>query len=181
MNLDHQQAHPVDAKREEQKSQALSLRIARGSYRSIARTLGVSVSTAHELVTEALSEVRQVNEGLAAELKELEGGLLDQLTVKLWPKGDKALDPKTAMAILRIRESFRRLHGLDAPVRGEFSGPGGGPIPVAAGVLDLSKLSVDELRQLEQIYSRAGAAAQLTSGSTAVSQAGGHPNGEPHA
>lgn len=163
MNLDEQKAHPIDSARELKKEQALALRIARSSYRQIARALGVSVSTAHELVTEALEEVREVNRQSATELKNLEVALLDEMTLKLWPKAAPGstvapkLDPRTADTILRISERRAKLLGLDAPIKGEWSGPGGGPIPLVAAALDPSKLSTEDLIALEKMYSRAGA------------------------
>lgn len=195
MDLDNQQAHPIDAKREELKSQALSLRITRASYRQIARVMAISVSYAHELVTEALNETRQLNEDQASELRALEVAMLDEMTVKLWPKAAAAreqapkLDPRTADTILRISERRAKLLGLDAPTRWEGSGPGGGPFPIVGGALDLSRLSLEDLQQLEAMYARAGALAAVKPGEPLAlapppAPSPSHTNGngsEPHA
>ena len=44
-------------------------------------------------------------------------------------------------AATRASESRRRLHGADMPERKEYSGPGGGAIPVAAAQVTMSELA----------------------------------------
>lgn len=156
MDLTNQQAHPVDANREVNKEQALQLRISGASYRQIARTLGMSVSNAHLLVTEGLNELRSQNEELTEELRRVELARLDAMLLALWERRKEA---RVADSILRIMERRSKLLGLDAPMKWEGSGPGGGPIPVS-GSFDLRNLTIDELRQLEKIVERAGVVLQ---------------------
>lgn len=118
----------------------------------------ISHQTAYLWVTEALAEIREQNSESAEELRRLELEKLDAMTADLWPIDDTGkratVDARTADTLLRIAERRANLVGLDAPKRWEGSGPDGGPIRVAQGDIDLSKLTVEELRQLEKIVSK---------------------------
>lgn len=171
-----QEAHPDVAAREVAREQALALRIGGATYRAIARAMGISPSTAHDYVTEGLNEVEQRNDEATEEVRRLELQRLDAIFLKLWPKPPQGsstipkLDPRTADTLLRVMERRAKLLGLDAPTKWEGSGPGGGPLPLAAAALDLSKLSLPQLRQLESIYREAGLLPATTPDSTASPQ-----------
>jgi transposase len=105
-----QQAAPADAAREVKKGQAFELRIGGANYREIARTLGISVSTAHEYVTEALGEVQNQNAETVERLRLVEKTRLEAVLVKLWTKRDQ---PRVADTIIRLSERISRLEGLD--------------------------------------------------------------------
>lgn len=51
-----------------------------------------------------------------------------------------ALAAKLSREATRLSESRRALHGADAPVKRELSGPGGGPVPVASAKVNLGEL-----------------------------------------
>ncbi len=150
-NLASQEARPDVAEAAVRSVQALELRIAGGSYRQIAKTLDVSVSVAHHYVVEALRETREVAIERAEELKIVELARLDSWTLKL--TSGRTLTPRVVDTLLRISERRARLLGLDAPVKREFSGPGGGPIQIAPASTrwDLTKLSNEQLDELERM------------------------------
>jgi hypothetical protein len=41
---------------------------------------------------------------------------------------------------IRVSESRRRLHDADAPVQKEYSGPRGGPIPIAVSAVNYAEI-----------------------------------------
>jgi hypothetical protein len=63
-------------------------------------------------------------------------------------------DPRTVDTLTRIFERVAKLHGLDAPQRIEASGPNGGPIETVEKP-DYSRLSLNELLQLEELQKKA--------------------------
>lgn len=146
-NTTHQEAHPEKVLTESLRVKALELRIAGASYRQIATTLAIAASTAHDYVTGGVADLEEHSLVLKDEYRKLELARLDALLLGLWPK---RTDVRTHDSILRNMERRARLLGLDAPVRWEGSGPGGGPIPVA-GDIDLTKLTLEQLDALEQI------------------------------
>lgn len=129
------------------RQKALELKLAGATFRDIAKALGVSVSTAHGYVKDWLDDIRAENAELANDVKRIALARLNKMRMSLWSKREQ---PRVADTLLRIDEREARLLGLDAPLRWEGSGPGGGPIPVS-GEIDLSKLTVDQLKQLEEI------------------------------
>jgi hypothetical protein len=154
-------AHPDDARRAHLASSALELRIAGASYRVIANHLGISKSAAHEYVGAAIRELELGNSDLAKELLQIELERLDQMLIALWPK---RAEPRVVDSILRLMERRARMLGTDAPVDMRLGGiPGGAPILSQSHELDLSKLSVEQLGQLEAIYA---AATAISSGPT---------------
>ena len=96
---------------------ALSLRSRGHSYRAIASKLGVSLSTAHGYVADALAELRAQTAEEAQRLRDLEAQKLDQMERYLWRamrKASAADVAKLANSLRAISESRRRLFGLDA-------------------------------------------------------------------
>lgn len=146
-NTTHQEAHPEKVLTETLRQKALELRIAGASYRQIATTLQIATSTAHDYVTGGVADLQEHNLVLTGEYRQIELARLDALLLALWPK---RAEPRYHDSILRNMERRARLLGLDAPLRWEGSGPGGGPIPVA-GDIDLTKLSLEQLNMLEEI------------------------------
>ena len=102
---------------------ALELRKAGGSYREIARQLGVDVHTAHADVMAELAALREKTVEQAAELRDLELQRFDEMTAGLWPQVQKGSPPAVTAAV-RVSERRSRLLGLDEPTatRTEISG-----------------------------------------------------------
>lgn len=153
-HLTNQSAHPVDAGMEQKTAECLALRIAGASYRKIAASLGISKSAAHEYTITALRELEALNAEDAKELRRLECERLDAMLLKLWPQTSTAkLSERTADTVLRIMERRSKLLGLDAPVDSRLGGlPGGVPIALSTEP-DLSKLTFEQLQNLNHLLS----------------------------
>ncbi len=129
-----QLAAPDDAAREVVKGQAFDLRIGGANYREIARTLKISVGTAHTYVTEALLEVQNANAETVERLRKIEKTRLEAVLVKLWTKRDQ---PRVADTIIRLSERISKLEGLDL---GKSAGdeppppPPGGSLPAQINI-----------------------------------------------
>lgn len=132
--------------------QALDLRLAGGTYRNIAQALGCSASHAFRLVDAALRESAERCSEAAEKIRAIELARLDKMRVVLWPK---RADPRVCDSLLRISERTAKLYGLDT-VRHEITGADGGPIQTEQGdsVPDLTRLSVEEIRQLSVIHAK---------------------------
>jgi hypothetical protein len=154
MDLTKQEAHPDQVEREQKKADALALRMAGNSYRTIGRAIGRHHSVAHDLVIEALREIRTMTAERVADLRTLEGQRLDDLWWKLYPKPTAAgqptpkLTPEVARQLVNISRSRRQLFGLDLPPF--IGGMGGDDLPFDE-VADLSRLSTEELQLLEKL------------------------------
>jgi hypothetical protein len=134
--------------------QALELRKAGASYRTIAEQLGYrGVSGAFKAVTSALKATLKEP---AEELRTLELERLDAMLLPLWRRVQNG-DEKAVDRVLRIAERRAKLLGLDAPTRRELSGPDGGPIESEVTYEDLSRLSDAELSALEQMHAKLAA------------------------
>ena len=107
----------------ERRTIALDLRKAGGSYREIARQLGVDVHTAHADVMAELAALREKTVEQTAELRDLELQRFDEMTAGLWPQVQKGSPPAVTAAV-RVSERRSRLLGLDEPTatRTEISG-----------------------------------------------------------
>ena len=94
-----------------------------GSYREIARQLGVDVHTVHADVAAELAALRETTVGRAEELRDLELARFDEMTSGLWPQ-IRAGSPPAVTAAVRVSERRSRLLGLDEPTatRTEISG-----------------------------------------------------------
>lgn len=134
--------------------QALRMRKGGATFRQIARTLNISISTAHEYVSSAIAELRDEKSDLAIAVRDLQLVRLDSMLRQLWRKRDQ---PRVADTILRMMQREADLVGADAPKRTELSGPNGRPMQVMPGEIDLDKLSFDQLKQLEEIVLAGGA------------------------
>jgi hypothetical protein len=147
-----QLASPIAVKAQNGREKALQLRITGATYKQIAEKLNLSLSTVHGYVVDALDDLRERNSTLAQRVQDLDMIRLDTLLRGLWPKRK---DPQVANTILRVLDQRAKLAGAYPVVRWEGSGAGGGIVPTS-GDLDLRKLSMDQLRQLEAIVIAAG-------------------------
>ena len=138
-------------KSHQQMIKALELRSAGASFRQIGEALSVSKPRAFRIVRKALDELVQHCQDTAERVRQLELHRLDRIRLALDAKKG---DPRTAEVLIRISERVAKLHGLDAPQRIEASGPDGGPIQTQEERLDLSKLSVEELLELERLQKK---------------------------
>ena len=104
---------------------ALSLRSRGHSYRAIAAQLGVSLSTAHGYVADALAELRAQTTEQAQTLRDLEAQKLDRVERYLW-RALRTARPadvaKLANSLRMLSESRRKLFGLDAAPKVEQAG-----------------------------------------------------------
>lgn len=139
-------AHRLKAR--ERALQALDLRKAGMSYSQIGKVIGMTKMGVSRAVSEILRTTAQEP---ADEVRQLEVERLDTLLRGVWPKA-VAGDVHSVDRVLKIIERRSAILGLDAPVKNEFSGPGGGPIPsVTVGVsvrADLPPLTPERLTEM---------------------------------
>ncbi len=129
------------------KLRALQLRRQGFGFARIADTLAAeggptSVSRAHELVVEALADLRRECREAAADVRDVEVLRCDGMLEVLWAKlteetdGKNLVGSKTAArlvdSILRVQDRKAKYLGLDAPKRIEATGGNGAPL-VAPG------------------------------------------------
>jgi len=107
-------------------AEALELRLAGGTYEQIAQAIGYETrSAAYRAVVRALRSLSKVQD--VEHLRELESERLDRLFLGVWAKAVKGDDHKIDR-VIKIMVRRAKLLGLDAPVRQELTGRGGGPI-----------------------------------------------------
>ena len=154
MNLAKQEASTIDARVELLTSHVFALRVAGLSYRKIAERAGCSVSRAYEIVVDRLRELRTLNEELTGELRALELSRLDDMWRRLYPEHhDEPLEPKRALALIRIVQQRRAIAGLDVVQRNALPPA---DVPYAGSFdLDNPALTLDDLRDLERVTMRA--------------------------
>lgn len=146
MDFSTQQVHPNDVKPEVQAQAALQLRMQGYSYRKIGSALGMSHAHAHRIVVDALRESRQLTREMAEEARQLELDRLDDIWRRLYPRDlEGRINEATARTLLRISQQRAALLGL--PVYRAL-GPDEDP---SEREVDLSRLSLEELRQLEAL------------------------------
>ena len=129
---------------------ALELRKAGGSYREIARQLGIDVHTAHAAVGAELAALRETAVAEATELRALELERLDGMTSGLWPRIEEG-SAAAVSAGVRVSERRSRLLGLDAPVvtKSELMGSLGVYAERLAAERELfAQLDIKELEEL---------------------------------
>lgn len=125
-----QVARPEQIAIEDWKLRALDLRREGKNFRTIAAIMGAeggpgSTSRAHELVIQALADLRADCREAAGDVRDLELQRLDSIIEKLWPKRDRA---RVVDTILRAMDRRAKYLGLDAPKRIEATGAGGSPL-----------------------------------------------------
>mgnify|MGYP005823428719 FL=1 len=109
-------------------AKVLQLRIAGKTYARIAEETGISIHSCRKHLGNLMKSAN-----LSLDLEELvylELERLDHLTSAVWLDAMSGSD-KAVSSVLRIMERRSKLMGLDAPVRHELSGPGGGAINIA--------------------------------------------------
>jgi hypothetical protein len=122
------------------------LRLAGKTYDEIATELGIHKTTALKSFRRTLARARPSND-LAVAARDAALRVCDQQAKRLttlWAKlapelNNKDPDPKIIIASTRLIETAMRIEerrakilGTDAPVKQEFSGPDGGPIPLSS-------------------------------------------------
>lgn len=123
----HSKTTPRKLTTQEQRTQGLAMRLAGYTFTQIGDNLGITDSAAHKLIMKALDETAVSNADQATALRQLEIERLDRAGVAI----EKAVRDGHLGAIdrwIRISERRSKLLGLDAPVRTELSGAGGGPM-----------------------------------------------------
>ena len=119
---------PEPYKLPKEAAQVLQLRIAGKTYSKIATETGMSVHVCRKHLSNMMRSANLTMD--LEELVYLELERLDHLTSAVWLDAMGGSD-KAVNSVLRIMERRSRLMGLDAPVRHELAGPGGGAINIA--------------------------------------------------
>jgi DNA-binding CsgD family transcriptional regulator len=128
----HSKRSAIRIRAREREERALELRKAGATYKAIGDALGCHESTAYDAVKRGLDRLLERIHESVAEARALDLARIDRLTFALWPKAS-AGDAHAIDRVVRLMKRRAALLGLDAPTRikGEISGPGGGPIPAA--------------------------------------------------
>lgn len=107
-------ASVMDAREAELMHQALKLHARGKTFQAIAGQLGVSMMTASRLVREAKAHYWRLSETEARHQRAMEMRYLEELWAAV---ADEAMAGNVAYVdrALKIRESYRKLMGLDAP------------------------------------------------------------------
>jgi len=100
----------------EKRLRALELRKCGASFAEIGKALGISTQRAHKIVMEELERLALQRLGTADELRRLESERLDMASIPILTQMKKGI-MSAAFAWIRLSESRRKLHGLDAPVK----------------------------------------------------------------
>lgn len=143
-NLDNQAAHPKDLERAVDIQKIIELRIEGKSYREIQDLLGISKSHCQRLAVEGHAILRAHMLETVQSARDLECARLDAIVSALWDKRSKVA---AAGALVRISQRRAELLGLDAPKTFKELPPG----PDLPEGFDFTKLTVDQLRDLEKI------------------------------
>lgn len=119
------------ARKLKNQAQVLALRRAGMPFSQIAIKVGISKSSAHQLVQEGLEDARKQIASSVDELRAEEISRLDGMLAKAYPiaaKGDlQAID-----RVLKIGERRAKLLGLDAPARHALQGGGDDAPPIVS-------------------------------------------------
>ena len=113
--------------------QAISLKVGGATYPQISEQLGVSLSTAHAMVTRVLQHYAELTDRDAAIELPLALTTVDRLASKAWAVlARPGATPEQILAaidrLLRCEKRRAQLLGTDAPKRVVHTGPDGGPI-----------------------------------------------------
>lgn len=126
-------------------AKALELRRDGATFADIGCSLGITASGAWRMVQTMLRELRETMTEVAEEVRQIELQRLDSMLFALRSKIRRA-DCKAIEVALRISDRRAKLLGLDAALKAELTGAGGGPI------------AIDEARlRLVQAFSRVAA------------------------
>lgn len=124
------------AKTAQRRAQAIALRLAGMDFDTIAERLGYSSRGAASKDMWRAVETNRLEEAQAVEnLRDVEGQRLDRLQAAVWAKALKG-DLKAVETVLKVIAQRSRLFGLDAPIRTEVTGPGGGAVELSTGTLE---------------------------------------------
>ena len=150
MKNNSQRGRPDRVRGIEREEQALELRRAGASYREIARSLSISLRTAHSVVQRGIGRhiaaVAEQGEHVLA----LELDRLDRLLRAVWPQAIQG-QPQAIDRALRIIERRSAFLGLDAPRKlasTTVEGEGLDPAGMIAMLAVPAKLSVEEWQSL---------------------------------
>jgi hypothetical protein len=125
----------------------------RATYLQIGQHLNLSTTRAYQLVRAGIDEVNAELKETAADVRQMELDRLDGIHLAHWPH---RANPRNAIVLIRVCERRCRLLGLDAPAKVAQTTPEGEPL---SSTFDLSKLTDEQLKQLEWLYEQAGAVA----------------------
>jgi len=141
-----------DVETAERDEQILALRRRCWSYRRIASALGISKNTALRVVHAYLAEIASETKCNAELLRSAEIDRIDSCIAAVWDQVEQghlgAVD-----RVVRLGERRAKLLGLDMPTKIAPTTPEGDE-PYRAPAADLSKLSVEELRQLRGLRAK---------------------------
>lgn len=146
----------------ERRRRAWNLKLAGTRHDDIARMLGITKRAVTRHLAKAEAEYAKELGDEINRWRQQEVARCDALIQALWPNKS---NPRHTDSINRIMERRARLLGVDAPVKAEIAGRGGGPIGVAAMTFDPTKLTIEQLRQLDELLSVA-AKSELPVGDT---------------
>ena len=132
------------------RAQAIALRLAGTDFDTIAERLQYANRGAASKDIWRAVEANRIEEAQAVEtLRDVEGQRLDRLQAAVWAQALEG-DLKAVETVLKVIAQRARLFGLDAPIRAEVSGPGGGAVQLATS-------SLEELNQLISIAGQTSA------------------------
>lgn len=162
--------------REQRLEKVATLRIEGMFIRDIAKKLGVSISTAHGDIQEALERtIDRTDKAIAIE-RQISLERIELATRAIMPRLKKG-DDAAILSFTRLDQRRAKLLGLEAPVRAELTGPDGGAIAVAAPTSQLESKLDDLYKRLVGGGGSAPAAAAAPSASTGGERAGDEPSG----
>ena len=119
------------ARKLKNQGQAIDLRRAGLSFTQIAEKVGISRSSAHQLVQQGMEDARRQIAASVDELRAEELSRLDGMLAKLYPRAARG-DVQAADRVLKIGERRARLLGLDAPMRTALQGGGDDAPPIVS-------------------------------------------------
>lgn len=96
--------------------QALEMRKGGGSYRAIARQLGISEAQAYRDVARGLKDIAELQAAVSEDVRTLEIERLDALLLPMYQQARQG-NQGAVDRVLRIMERRARLLGLDAPTK----------------------------------------------------------------
>lgn len=107
-------------------AKAVRLAIKGWSTRRIGKHLGLHHSTVADALNAEFDRVRPSEEEVARRRAIMGVQLEEQIAA--WRPRSLDGDKDAAMVLVRFKDRYAKLYGLDAPTRTELSGEGGGPV-----------------------------------------------------